>query len=439
MNHSADTQIADQSYPPRAYAWSVVGILIATAIISYTDRQVLTLLVDPIRHDLGINDVSIGLLIGSAFAIVYGIAGIPLGYLADRTSRRNLLIAGVVVWSIATIACGLARNFNELFAARIFVGLGEAVLSPAAISIISDLFPPERRGTAVGLYLSGIAMGIGTAILIGGGVLHAVDAGVFAGTPLMSVPAWRLVLLLIGLPGLLWSMVLRFIQEPSRRSDHPVVDSTPRGALATPSFVWSAVIPIYLVVGMASLVDNAVGAWSPSLLIRGFAKDPATVGVELGVVLTACFGGGVFLGGLLADRMSRNGSLIGKLRLCLAVASLIIPTCLALLSDQYVVVLWSIALYFGLSGMVTSIGFSSMLDRVPSHSRALALAISFFFNVAVGGAIGPAAVPWAATHVFSESMGLGPPIAVTALVGYGIVVIALLLALVSQPRPPSPS
>ena len=141
MNHSADTQIADQSYPPRAYAWSVVGILIATAIISYTDRQVLTLLVDPIRHDLGINDVSIGLLIGSAFAIVYGIAGIPLGYLADRTSRRNLLIAGVVVWSIATIACGLARNFNELFAARISVGLGEAVLSPAANPLSVICFP----------------------------------------------------------------------------------------------------------------------------------------------------------------------------------------------------------------------------------------------------------------------------------------------------------
>jgi len=164
-------------YPSRPYAWAVVAILIATAVLSYTDRQVLSLLVDPIRGSLGITDTQISLLLGTAFAVVYGTAGIPLGYLADRTSRRNLIFAGVTVWSVGTIACGLSNNFFEIFASRIVVGLGEAALSPAAISLISDYFPPSRRGTAVGLFLSGIAMGSGAAILIGGGVLHAVELG----------------------------------------------------------------------------------------------------------------------------------------------------------------------------------------------------------------------------------------------------------------------
>src|ERR1700732_5376463 len=162
----------DGEYPRRPYAWAVVAILIATAVLSYTDRQVLSLLVDPIRSDLGITDTQISLLLGTAFAVVYGIAGLPLGFLADRTSRRNLIFAGVLVWSCGTLACGFSHSFGQLFAARIVVGLGEAVLSPAAISLISDYFPPARRGTAVGCFLSGIAMGRGASLLIGGGGLQ---------------------------------------------------------------------------------------------------------------------------------------------------------------------------------------------------------------------------------------------------------------------------
>jgi MFS family permease len=209
--------MAANGYPSRAHAWTVVAILIATAVLSYTDRQVLSLLVDPIRSDLNISDTQISLLLGTAFAVVYGIAGIPLGYLADRGSRRNLIFAGVLVWSCGTLACGLSRGFGQLFAARIVVGLGEAVLSPAAISLISDYFPPSRRGTAVGCFLSGIAMGIGASILIGGGVLHMVETGALAGTPLASLPAWRLVLLLIGAPGVLWALVILLIKEPVRQ------------------------------------------------------------------------------------------------------------------------------------------------------------------------------------------------------------------------------
>src|ERR1700733_14392532 len=206
------------AYPARSYAWTVVAILIVTAVLSYTDRQVLSLLVDPIRGGLGISDTQISLLLGTAFAVIYGTAGIPLGYLADRTSRRNLILAGISVWSIGTIACGLSHSFAEIFAGRIVVGLGEAALSPAAISLISDYFPPSRRGTAVGFFLSGIAMGSGAAILIGGGVLHAIELGALAATPLAAYAPWRMVLLVIGGPGLLWSFAILLIREPARRT-----------------------------------------------------------------------------------------------------------------------------------------------------------------------------------------------------------------------------
>lgn len=421
-------------YPSRSYAWTVVAILIATAVLSYTDRQVLSLLVDPIRADLHITDNEVSLLLGTAFAVVYGVAGIPLGWLADRTSRRNLIFAGVLVWSVGTLACGLSQSFRQLFAARIVVGTGEAVLSPAAISLISDYFPPSRRGTAVGFFLSGIAMGIGVAILIGGGVLHLVESGVLAGTPLASQPAWRLVLLMIGAPGLLWAFAILLIREPARRATEPSDDARPTDTaphgLVPPHPSWrstvvSRTVPVYLVVAMASLVDNAVGGWAPTLLMREFGKDPAEVGVQLGLVLTAGFGGGVLIGGWLADR----GRWAYKLGVCLVSSSLILPVSLLINVPQFNVVFLSIPLYFALSGTVTACGFSAILDVVPNRSRGLAMAISFFLNVALGAGIGPTAVSQASEHVFGSNAGLGPAITLTVAAGYAIAVVALIVAL----------
>jgi len=436
--------MADESgYPSRPYAWAVVAILIATAVLSYTDRQVLSLLVDPIRGELGISDGQASLLLGTAFAVVYGVAGIPLGFLADRSSRRNLIFLGVLVWSCGTLACGLAQSFGQLFGARLVVGLGEAVLSPAAISLISDYFPPARRGTAVGFFLSGIAMGIGAAILIGGGVLHAVQAGVLAGTPLAAQPAWRLVLLLIGAPGLLWALAILAIREPTRRASESPAAAAPSGntdrgwnaksdAAASASWrstPWARVIPIYIVVATASLVDNAVGAWAPSLLIRHFSKDPAQVGIQLGFLLTAGFGGGVLLGGWLADRAGSRGGWPYKLGVCLVASVLILPVSFAINGAEFNLVLGSVPAYFALSGIVTACGFSAILDVVPNRSRGLAMAISFFLNVAVGASAGPSAVTAASAHVFGANAGLGPALTLTVASGYTLATATLVMAL----------
>jgi MFS family permease len=419
----------ESDYPRRSYAWTVVAILIATAVLSYTDRQVLSLLVDPIRGDMGISDTQISLLLGTAFAVIYGVAGIPLGFLADRISRRNLIFAGVSVWSLGTIACGFSHNFGEIFASRIVVGLGEAALSPAAISLISDYFPPSRRGTAVGFFLSGIAMGSGVAILIGGGVLHAIELGALAATPLAGYAPWRMVLLVIGGPGLLWAMVILLIREPIR---HTAEGESAAGVAdgstwrATP---WARVVPIYVVLAAASFVDNAVGAWAPTLLIRDFGKDPAQIGVELGLLLTIGFGGGVLIGGALADRAGARGGWLRKLRVCLVSGLLILPASLLMNSPTFSLVLAGVPLYFALSGIVTAVGFSAILDVVPNRSRGLAMSMSFFLNVALGAGLGPTAVAVAGAHVFSAKAGLGPPLALTVVAGYLIALAAVIFAL----------
>lgn len=410
-------------YPRRSYAWGVVAILIGTAIVSYTDRQVLSLLVDPVRHDLGISDTQISLLLGTAFAVVYGIAGIPFGLLADRTSRRNLIFFGAAVWSVGTVACGYVESFGQLFAARIVVGLGESVLSPAAISLISDYFPPSRRGMAVGCFLSGIAIGSGASILIGGGVLHLVEIGALAGTPFAAMVPWRLVLLLIGALGLAWSLMILLIREPARRVEQRAVP----GAVPRRRAMLSMVAPIYFVVATASLVDNAVGAWAPTLLIRNFGRDPAQVGLQLGLLLTIAFGGGVLLGGWLSDYVGTRGSVRAKLGVCLVSSLLILPVALAIDSSQLAVVMTAVPLYFALSGIVTACGFSSILDATPNMQRGFAMAVSFFLNVAVGAGLGPTSVALAGAHIFGAAAGLGPAIAFIAGLGYLLSVTALVL------------
>jgi MFS family permease len=424
----------DAGYPRRSYAWVVVAILIGTAILSYTDRQVLSLLVDPIRHDLLISDTEVSLLLGTAFAVVYGIAGIPFGLLADRTSRRNLIFFGVVVWSIGTLACGFAHSFGELFAARVVVGLGESVLSPSAISLISDYFPASRRGLAVGSYLSGIAIGNGASILIGGGALQLVAAGVFAGTPIAVIAPWRLVLLVIGSPGLLWSLAILAIREPQRRAAIAADGSGAGGASGRHAAVWR-VAPIYLVVATASLVDNAVGAWAPTLLIRDFGRDAAQVGLQLGLLLTIGFGGGVLLGGWLSDLLGRGGRWSRKLGVCLVSSLVILPVCWAIDAAQVRIVMAAVPLYFALSGIVTACGFSSILDVVPNRQRGFAMAVSFFLNVALGAGLGPTSVALVSERGFGTAAGLGPAIALTAGTGFFLIATVLVLRLATlKPR-----
>ena len=422
----------EAGYPSPIRAWYAVGLFFFAAIISYTDRQVLSLLVDPVRHDLTISDTQISLLMGTAFAMIYSVAGIPLGFLADRTSRRNLIAAGILIWSLATIGCGLVQGFGQLFCCRIFVGLGEAVLAPAAVSLISDYFPPARRATALAVFFTGVSIGIGSAILIGGGLLHAIKMGLMAATPLAGTAPWRLVFLLVGVPGLVWTALVFTVREPVRRqsqADHSSgADTTARDGAASGGGLVLQLAPVFVAVALASFVDNAVAAWSPSLLIREFHRQAADVGVTLGTLFMIAGALGVLAGGVGADRAARAGGWSAKIRICLIAAILNIP-CLALIrsSDAHLVMV-AVAADFVMSGVVTAAGLSAILDLVPNRRRGMATSISFFLNVALGVGVAPTAVALAEAHVFGARRGLGPPLFLVTEAAYVVIAGALWLA-----------
>jgi MFS family permease len=204
---------------PSCADWYAVTVLCLALLVSYTDRLIVNLVVDPIRADLDLSDIEISLLQGAGFAVIFALAGLRSGRLADAVNRRNLIVAGVLLWSVATAGCGLAADFSSFFAARVGVGLGEAALVPAASALIVDLFSPRRRGTALGVFSLGATFGAGGALLFGGELLGWIRAGWFAGVPLAGdLAPWRLVFPLVALPGFALVPLLLTIREPVRHA-----------------------------------------------------------------------------------------------------------------------------------------------------------------------------------------------------------------------------
>lgn len=407
-------------YPRPAYAWYVVGVLVLATVISYTDRQILSLLVDPIRRDLSISDTQVGLLIGTAFAFVYGLAGLPLGWLADRLRRRNLIVAGISVWSIGTVCCGLSHNFGQFFAARVLVGIGEAVLTPASVSMISDSFPPRNRGRATSVFLMGMAMGAGGAILFGGVILRLADSGALRGTFLDGQASWRVVLLLLGMLGVVPASIVAALREPERQHNDLTSDPQPAPAQSTP-VEWLRLTPLLLALGITSLVDNAVLAWTPSVLVRGFDMPATEVGPLLGTLLMISGGLGMLAGGFLSDRARRQGYRGGRLPVAVFSAAVTIPITILIMASSLNIVLIGVSLYVCLSCIGASVGTLTLLDLVPNRRHGLIMAVSFFLNVALGAGVGPAAVGLVADHLSLSGGGIGWAVFLVACPGFALV------------------
>src|SRR5260370_277791 len=209
---------AEQPYPPAGYSWYVVGVLTLVYVFSFIDRQIMSLLVRPLRRDLGISDTQVSVLMGFGFAVFYTFCGIPLGRLADTRSRRSIIAAGLVAWSAFTAMCGLARNFWQMLVWRMGVGVGEASLSPSAYSLITDYFPKEKLATAISVYSAGIYIGAGMSYLLGGIIVRLASMQEAWMLPVVgAVRPWQVIFFAVGLPGLLVALLMDTVREPVPR------------------------------------------------------------------------------------------------------------------------------------------------------------------------------------------------------------------------------
>ena len=397
----------NNNYPTTGRAWFTVVILLLAYVLSFIDRQILNLLVGPIRADLGISDTQMSLLMGLSFAIFYTIAGIPLGRVADSRSRRGLIAWGIFFWSLMTAACGLAKTYWHFVLFRIGVGAGEAALSPAAYSLMADSFPPEKRATAISVYSMGIYLGAGMAFLLGGIVITWANAKGDVTLPVLGViRPWQLIFLVLGVVGALFSLVLLAIREPTRKGVGAGVAVPLKDVGAYLLKIRKAVICHNFGFACLSFASYGASAWIPTFFIRTHGLTAGEVGIYYGSLVMVAGSLGIVFGGRLSDYLARRGHQDANMRVGLLSAVLTLMCNVVFLVDN-MTLLWVI-MFFNVFTVAMPFGVApaAIQEVMPNSMRGQASAIYLFVITLIGLGIGPTAVALVTDYVFQDDMAV---------------------------------
>lgn len=410
---------ANDDYPGLGAASYALALLFIAYIFSFIDRQILSLLVGPIREDFGITDFEFSLLQGAAFAVIYTFAGLPLGRLADRYSRRLLISGSVLFWSVMTVACGMTRSFGQLFVARMGVGVGEAGLSPAAYSLILDSFRPQHAGYAMSFYKLGVKIGAGLALVIGG-VLYDFYAGM--GTlnlPIIGpVVPWQATIISVGAPGVLLALLLLTVGEPSRKALAANADGSTSAALPLSTvahFIWHrrrVYLSLFFGSSMMAMAGYGNAAWYPEFLFRNYGLSKSEAGTSYGVIVLTAGSLGVLFGAWVANQLGRRGHADANVRTILVASVLtIVPSVAAPLAGNAqltLLLLWPAeffsASYIGVLAM-------AMVVITPNQMRGQITALYIFVTNMLGLAVGASVLAAFTDFVYQDESLLNYSIA----------------------------
>lgn len=410
--------LSEPPWPSPLYSWYVVGVLLLAYTCSFIDRMILTLLVGPIRADLGISDTQMSLLVGFAFAVLYTFAGIPLGYVADRWNRSRLIGLGISGWSVMTVLCGLAPTYAWLFLARVGVGVGEATLSPAAYSLMSDYFPKHKLGRAIAVYSIGVPLGSGIALIIGGYIVQIATSMPPIDLPgIGSAAAWRIVFFMVGVPGLLIALLMLTVKEPVRRDVGRRADSgiRIRDAFAFVIAERRTFGPHFIGLSLLTLVIYGNMAWIPTFFARTYGMAAATAGLYFGVILAVGGALGLLAGGAMADRLFRTGHKDGHLRTVIFATLGAAPFLIAgPLMPSPALAFACIALAMLIATMHGGVAGAALQIVTPNRFRGQITAIYFFVANLVGFGLGPTVVALITDYGFGNDAALRYSLAIVA-------------------------
>jgi MFS family permease len=404
------------------YGWYVVGLLTLANISSFVDRQILGLLVGPMKRDMNLCDVEVSLLMGLSFALFYTLFGMIIGRLADRYSRRNIILSGIAIWSVMTVLCAGIRSYAQFFMVRMGVGVGEATLSPSAYSMIADLFPRERLATAMSVFSSGIFLGSGVAMLIGAGIIASLPTGGTVDLPVFgAVYHWQLLFVYIGLPGLVLAILLLTISEPVRKNmmqkeGHTVSLNTREALRLIFSQGW-AYFSICFGLAFTALVNYASIAWTPTFFVRTYGWPISKAGLSYGAVLVVASGLGVMWGGWYADRLVARGVTDGRLRVGLVALSIVLLFSFAPLMNNPVLALAVLVVPSFFLASNIGAAASAIQELLPNQVRVLASAIFLFILNIVGLGLGPTIVALFTDYLFQDEMAIRYSLMLTTVTG----------------------
>lgn len=418
-------------YPSARIAWTMVALLTLAYVFSFVDRYILGLLIEPIKADLHFSDEKIGYLLGPAFALFYATIGVPLGWLADRARRTWIVAAGITLWSLATAASGLARGFGGLFVARMSVGVGEATLSPSAMSMISDSFPPEKRGTPIGIYSAALSLGAGIASLIGAAVLGWAKVSAGMTLPLLgAVKPWQFAFLAVGLPGLLIAIGFLLIPEPPRRRGRGNTQAAGFGdTLALVARHIGAFGGMTSLVAVMTIIAYSQG-FNPAAFARTFGWEAKDYALVNGIMILILGPVTVYGAGAAIDRWRKNGTEDAAFRMLVIGFIIMLPTSAVPL---FMPAPWMAFAVLGIStiaiGTVTAAGIIALLDITPGAARATIVSLYYMMISIAGLGLGPTTVGLLSTRIFGEAQLRAAVGAVPLL--YGLVPL-ICLPLIAQ-------
>ncbi len=387
-------------------------VLLLAYILSFIDRNVMAVLIGPIREQFAISDFQYSLLHGFAFSMFYIVLGLPIARLADRGNRKKIILVGVFLWSIMTCLCGLAKSFTTLFLARIGVGVGEAALSPPAYSLLADLFRPEKLARAMAIYSLGITLGGGLAYIVGGAVYqYFANADALVLPILGEMAAWQMTFICVGLPGLIVVGLLTRVREPRDSATQQQVTTAEQASVEDVGNQlkahWRAYLGLIGSMSMLAILGYGTMAWYPEYLMRSFDMERAAAGGQFGTLFLIAGSLGALAGGWSVEPLTRRGYGDAPLRIILACALLwLLPAVLGPLAPNATwaviaaaPIIFFINAYFG-------VGIAGIQVLTPQHMRAQISALMLFCTNLFGLAFGPSAVALLTDFVFGDDLAL---------------------------------
>ena len=409
-----------------AYSWYALSVLVAAYVLAFVDRQVLNLLVAPIKRDLHLSDVEISLLQGLSFALFLSIGGLPIGRLIDSRPRPRLLAACIALWSAMTAGCGMAASFLQFLLCRIGVGVGEAAMTPSAYSLIGDYFDDRRQGAAMALYSVGAYVGSGLALIIGAAVAAQVPAGRIAVGPLGAIAGWQLVFLIIAVPGIALALWVATLREPRRGSGHsaPALNDVLRFFRGRAR----ALIAVNLAVAFAALAVQALLAWLPSFFLRHFGIPTNASGPIIGIIIIIAGSAGTLSAGLVGDRLAMRWA-DARLRVLIGGVVLAAPCAVAALNaataDAALAML--VPAIYGLTLAIGS-GPATLQQVTPPAMRGVQHAVAVLAVNLIGLGLGPTVVALFSDRIFHDEARVGEALAITVASTLALSVVAALMA-----------